>query len=111
MKTEIYNKEGQSSGTINLDDQLFDLKWNADLVHQVVRSMESNARQSNADTKGRGDVRGGGKKPWRQKGTGRARHGSSRSPIWVGGGVAHGPTSEKNYDKKINKKMIFAQKN
>ncbi len=105
MKTEIYNKEGQSSGTINLDDQLFDLKWNADLVHQVVRSMESNARQSNADTKGRGDVRGGGKKPWRQKGTGRARHGSSRSPIWVGGGVAHGPTSEKNYDKKINKKM------
>jgi large subunit ribosomal protein L4 len=67
--------------------------------------MLSNARTIYAHTKGRGDVRGGGKKPWKQKGTGRARHGSSRSPIWVGGGVAHGPNALKNYGRKVNKKM------
>jgi large subunit ribosomal protein L4 len=67
--------------------------------------MQANARPTVASTKGRGDVRGGGKKPWKQKGTGRARHGSTRSPIWVGGGISHGPVTERNYTVKLNKKV------
>lgn len=105
MEAKVYNKTGKEAGKITLPESIFGLKWNADLIDQVVRSMQSNARVAIADTKGRGEVRGGGKKPWRQKGTGRARHGSRRSPIWVGGGVTHGPTSEENFGRKINKKM------
>jgi len=104
MDATIYNTQGEKKGNITLPSQVFDAPWNADLVHQVVTSMRSNARTPVAHTKDRSDVSGTGKKPWRQKGTGRARHGSRRSPIWVGGGVAHGPTNEKNYTKKINKK-------
>lgn len=104
METTIYNQNGQESGKIKLPESIFGLTWNADLVHQVVVSMMSSARHSIANTKTRGEVSGGGKKPWQQKGTGRARHGSTRSPIWVGGGIAHGPRSDKNYDRKINKK-------
>jgi large subunit ribosomal protein L4 len=105
MEASVYNQKGAGAGSITLPESVFGLKWNADLVHQVVVSMESTARASIAHAKNRGDVRGGGKKPWKQKGTGRARHGSTRSPIWVGGGVTHGPLKDKNYDRKVNKKM------
>ena len=105
MEAKIYNQKGAEAGSIALPAKVFSAKWRADLVHQAVEGMRSNKRSGTADTKGRGEVRGGGKKPWKQKGTGRARHGSSRSPIWVGGGVTHGPLAEKNYKRKISKKM------
>ena len=105
LQTKIFNQAGKEAGNIELPANIFGVKWNANLVHQVATSMLSNARNTIADTKGRGEVSGGGKKPWRQKGTGRARHGSSRSPIWKGGGVTHGPTADINYKRKINKKM------
>ncbi len=104
METAVYNQKGQSAGKITLSKDIFGLPWNADLVHQVVVSMTSSMRDTIANTKTRGEVSGGGKKPWQQKGTGRARHGSTRSPIWVGGGIAHGPRKEKIYDRKVNKK-------
>jgi large subunit ribosomal protein L4 len=105
METQIYNQKGKSVGKLELPESIFGLPWNGDLVHQVVTAMQANARTPVAHTKTRGEVSGTTKKPWRQKGTGRARHGSTRSPIWVGGGVAHGPRNEKSYEQKINKKM------
>lgn len=105
MEAKIYNTKGAEAGKIKLDEKIFGLKWNADLVHQVVTSMEGTARTNVAHTKNRGEVSGGGKKPWQQKGTGRARHGSIRSPLWVGGGVTHGPRNDKDYSRKVNKKM------
>ena len=108
MDTKIYNRKGEEAGTIKLPENIFGAQWNADLVHQVVTSMMANARDPIAHTKTRAEVRGGGRKPWQQKGTGRARHGSSRSPIWVGGGVTHGPRNDKNFARKINRKMKAA---
>lgn len=105
MESKLYNQDGREVGSITLPESVFGVKWNPDLVHQVSQSMLSNKRQGSAHTKNRGEVRGGGKKPWKQKGTGRARHGSTRSPLWVGGGVAHGPRSDKNYDRKVNRKQ------
>jgi len=105
MELPLYNQKAENIGKIDLPNKIFDLEMNNDLVHQVVTSQMSNKRQVIAHAKGRGEVRGGGKKPWRQKGTGQARHGSIRSPIWKGGGVTFGPTKERNFKKKINKKM------
>ncbi|MEI6528322.1 MAG: 50S ribosomal protein L4 [bacterium] len=105
LDSKIYDQKGKAVDTIKLPESIFALPWNADLVHQVVVSLMSNKRANIAHTKNRGDVSGGGKKPWQQKGLGRARHGSTRSPIWVGGGVAHGPRNDKDYSRKVNKKM------
>ncbi|MDD5710532.1 MAG: 50S ribosomal protein L4 [Candidatus Colwellbacteria bacterium] len=105
MKSDLYNQEGQKIGTAELPGRVFGVAWNADLVHQALRVQAANVRQPLAHVKGRGDVRGGGRKPWRQKGTGRARHGSIRSPLWKGGGVTHGPNKDRVFSLKINRKM------
>ena len=105
LKLKVYNFEGKELGTQNLDPKLFGVEINPVVVQQMVVAQQKNAREPIAHTKGRSEVRGGGKKPWRQKGTGRARHGSSRSPIWTGGGITFGPTSSRNFSVKINKKV------
>jgi large subunit ribosomal protein L4 len=105
MKVDIYNQQGKKTGEISLPEEIFAVEMNQDLVHQVAVSLMANKREGSAKAKDRSEVRGGGKKPWRQKGTGRARHGSRRSPIWRGGGVTFGPTGERNFEKKINRKM------
>lgn len=105
MQATLYNQEGKQTGSITLPEAVFGATWNSDLVHQVVNAMLANARTPLAHTKTRGEVSGTGKKPWKQKGSGSARHGSRRSPIWRKGGVAHGPRNERSYEQKINKKM------
>jgi large subunit ribosomal protein L4 len=105
MTTDLYNQKNEKIGTVELPERIFGAKWNADLVHQVLIAQMANSRKPVAHAKGRSEVSGGGKKPWRQKGTGRARHGSIRSPLWKGGGVSHGPVKEKSYKVKVNKKM------
>jgi large subunit ribosomal protein L4 len=105
MKADVYNLNNEVVGTVDLPDAVFGARWNEVLVKQVVDAQFANARDPWAHVKNRAEVRGGGKKPWRQKGTGRARHGSTRSPIWVGGGKSHGPRNDKDYSQKVNKKM------
>src|SRR3990167_405584 len=104
-KTTLFNAQGKAVSEIELSDAVFGVALKNHVVHEAYVAQLANSRVGLAHTKTRGDVRGGGKKPWKQKGTGRARHGSSRSPIWVGGGVTHGPLAEKNYKRKISKKM------
>lgn len=104
ITVSTYNLEGEKSGKIELPETIFGLKINKDLIHQVVNVQLSNSRYHYAHTKNRGDVRGGGVKPWRQKGTGRARHGSIRSPLWRGGGITFGPRNDTVFATKVNKK-------
>lgn len=108
MQIDTYNLKNEVTGKINLPDSIFAVKWNSALVAQVLRAQLANARRPWAHAKTRAEVRGGGRKPWRQKGTGRARHGSTRSPLWVGGGKAHGPSKLRDYHQKVNKKMARA---
>jgi len=104
-KIKVYNLEGLAISDIELSDAVFGLPANDELVHQVFVALTSNCRQVLADTKTRGERAGSGIKPWKQKGTGRARIGSVRSPLWRKGGVTFGPTSDRNFKEKINKKM------
>lgn len=107
MLVRYFDTKGkEETSKFTLKDSVFGNKVNVNLLAQAVAVYLRNQRQSNANTKNRGEVRGGGKKPWRQKGTGKARAGSSRSPIWKGGGVTFGPTNEINYKKRLNSKMI-----
>lgn len=104
-EVKIYNIKGEVLGDISLSAEVFAIPAKSSVVHQVYTALRANARLPWAESKGKGEVRGGGKKPWRQKGTGRARHGSIRSPLWRGGGVSFGPRNERNYEQKVNKKM------
>ncbi len=106
MKADLYNQKNQKIKQIDVPNRIFGVEFNPSLIHQVLTVKLANRRKHLAHTKTRAEVSGGGKKPWRQKGTGRARHGSIRSPIWKGGGVAFGPTKYENYTRKINKKMV-----
>ncbi len=105
MKIDVYTQTGEKLKTkVELNDRIFGIVPNEDLMVQYVRVYQANQRQGTVKTKTRGEVSGGGRKPWRQKGTGRARHGSTRSPIWVGGGTVHGP-QPKDWSLKMPKKM------
>ena len=104
MKATVYNLSGKEAGSMELPEAIFNVAVKPEVVHEVFVAQMNNQREPWADTKNRGEVSGGGKKPWAQKGTGRARHGSIRSPIWKGGGVTFGPLSIRSYKTKINKK-------
>ncbi len=105
MPLSVYNQKGDTIKPLNIPKWLKEVKISPDLIYQVATTAQKQGLRSWAHAKDRSEVSGGGRKPWRQKGTGRARHGSSRSPLWKGGGVTFGPTKEKVFHKKINKKM------
>ncbi len=105
-KVSVYNLEGKKVEDLNLSEKVFGLPMNNDLLHQAYVAIASNKRQVLAHTKDRGERKGTGKKPWRQKGTGNARAGSVRSPLWRKGGITFGPTKDRNFKKDINKKMM-----
>lgn len=104
MKINYYNQKGEKSGTFDLPENIFGVSWNSNAIWQTLAAFATNRRRHRSHAKDRSEVRGGGKKPWQQKGLGKARHGSIRSPIWTGGGVSHGPNKEENFSRKINKK-------
>ena len=105
VKVPLYNMDGKKVGEQELSAAVFGVDIKPTVLHEAAVAHASASRQIDAHTKTRGEVRGGGKKPWKQKGTGRARHGSIRSPIWKGGGVVFGPRNTRNYEKKINRKV------
>lgn len=102
---DVFSQTREKVGTVELPSRVFDAPWTPRTVHQVVTAFLANQRNTVAHAKGRGEVSGGGRKPWKQKHTGRARHGSSRSPLWRGGGVTHGPLTERDFSKKVNEGM------
>ena len=105
LKAKVLDGKGKATGDVTLPEDLFGGEVNVPVMHQDVTAQRAAARSGTASTKTRSEVRGGGTKPWRQKGTGRARHGSIRSPIWVGGGVVFGPRRDRNFLLRVNKKM------
>ena len=107
LSIDVLSPTGEKSGTVDLPDEIFDVQTNVPLIHQVVVAQQAAARQGTHSTKTRGEVRGGGRKPYKQKGTGRARQGSTRAPQFAGGGVVHGPTP-RDYAQRTPKKMKVA---
>ncbi|MBE5755057.1 MAG: 50S ribosomal protein L4 [Clostridiales bacterium] len=104
MQAKVFNLEGQEVGKVSLDDKVFGAEYNEDLIHQAVVTYLANQRQGTKSTLTRSEVAGGGRKPWRQKGTGRARQGSIRAPQWVHGGVVFAP-KPRDFEKKMNAQM------
>lgn len=104
IKAPLFSRDGAEKGEVTLDAELFGIEPNVHVIHQVVTAQLAGRRRGTHSTKTRAEVRGGGRKPWRQKGLGRARHGSIRSPQWVGGGIAHGP-KPRDYSQRTPKKM------
>ena len=105
VKANIYNTAGEKIKEVELNPKVFDIKVKPELIQWAIVAQQANRRKNLAHTKDRSEVRGGGRKPWRQKGTGRARHGSRRSPLWRGGGTTFGPTKERNFKREISRKM------
>lgn len=105
IKLQVYNQQAEPIKEIKVSSRIFGRAPKTEVIHQVVVAQQANGRQVLAHAKDRSEVRGGGRKPWRQKGTGNARHGSIRSPLWIGGGVTFGPTKERNFKKAVNKKQ------
>jgi large subunit ribosomal protein L4 len=108
MDLKVINEQGQSASTLNASDALFAREFNESLVHQIVIAYQANARLGTRAQKGRSEVNRSGKKPWRQKGTGRARAGDSKSPLWRGGGKIFPNLPDENFSHKVNRKMYRA---